>query len=71
MRSVAASCCTDVETLSTSVFRRNAIVPTPAANSPIASRATVTPVTFARRLTPRHQLVTASCVSLRMTPDRA
>jgi hypothetical protein len=32
----------------------------PAATSPMISSETVTPVTFARRLMPRHQVVTAS-----------
>ncbi|MHC2998771.1 hypothetical protein OB08_06080 [Microbacterium sp. HJ5] len=36
------------------------MVPIPATNSPIARSATVTPVTFARRLVPRHHRVIAS-----------
>src|SRR5687768_10493447 len=40
--------------------RRTGTVPMPATSSPRARTATVTPVTLARRLMRRHQLVTAS-----------
>ena len=46
-------------------LRRNASVPIPAAASPMTRSATVTPVTLARRLMPRHQRVTASVLLAR------
>ena len=46
-----------------------ALAPAPVAKSPIARTATVTPVTFARRLTPRHPLVTASVFFARAAPS--
>ncbi len=47
-------------TAATWALRRNTMVPMPAANSPTVRTATVTPVTFARRLMPRHHRVTRS-----------
>jgi hypothetical protein len=58
--SVAASCWVCSSTLATRALRRKTAVPSPAANRPTARSATVTPVTFARRLVPRHHRVTAS-----------
>ena len=53
-----------------SVLRRKAIVPTPAAKRPTTRSATVTPVTFPRRLMPRHHRVTASVLFARaVLPD--
>src|SRR6476469_11227294 len=52
-------------------LRRNAIVPIPAATSPNTRSATVTPVTLARRLRPRHHRVTASVFFARTAPPRS
>ena len=61
-----ASIC--VSTLVIRVLRRKTAVPTPAANRPMARSATVTPVTFARRLVPRHDRVIASVLCARAAP---
>jgi hypothetical protein len=60
-----------VSTPSISELRRNSAVPTPAAMSPIPRSATVTPVTFARRLVPRHHRVIASGLCARSSPSLA
>jgi hypothetical protein len=67
--SVRASASTWASTPSTSELRRNAAVPTPAAMRPTARSATVTPVTFARRLVPRHHRVIASGFCVRSSPS--
>ena len=67
--SVGASCSTCSSTFAMSVLRRKTAVPKPATISPTASSATVTPVTFARRLMPRHHRVTASVFFARAVPS--
>ena len=51
-----------------SALRKKTVAPAPVAKRPIASTATVTPVTFARRLRPRHPRVTASVFFARAAP---
>src|SRR6478609_9455046 len=63
--SVDVICCSCSSRLAMRALRRNARVPMPAAASPMTRSATVTPVTLARRLVPRHHRVTASDLLLR------
>jgi hypothetical protein len=67
--SVGASASSWASRLMMSVLRRKASVPMPAAKRPTARSATVTPVTFARRLVPRHHRVIASVFCARAAPS--